>query len=350
MTRITLMSLSRMRLHFRVPVRFGNMSLTSQEVGVLQLTTGDGLVGLGEVAGPTLAPGIESEMERARRALLGRDPAEAEAVGGVLGAALDTAILDLQGQVAGRSMADLLGSHTDSVAVNALLVMTGSPAADAAAAHALVGAGFRTIKLKPDAGTDLASLITMRDAIGWDVGLRLDLNGRLSESVAIDWLATLDGLGLEYVEQPIAPSLGVAALARVRRSVPMPLAADESLTDVDAATALLDAGACDVMVVKPARVGGPRASIRIAGDAAAAGVDVTVSTLYESGIGLAAALHVAATIPDDRPHGLGTGDLLEADIIDGRLTVASGRLALPSRSGLGVALDAAAMVRSQVPT
>ena len=153
---------------------------------------------------------------------------------------------------------------------------------------------------------------------------------------------------LDYVEQPIASSLGVAALARVRRSIPMPLAADESVADAVAAAALLDAQACDVLVVKPARVGGPRQSVRIARDAAAAGVAVTISTLYESGIGLAAALQVAATVPGDRPHGLGTGDLLETDLIGGRLPVVRGRMALPAGSGLGVALEAASVARSPV--
>ena len=351
MTRISHVSLTRVRLHFRAPVRYGSTTLTSQEVGILQVTTDTGLVGLGEIAGPILPTSLDAEIERVTRALVGREPAEAEAAGGILDGAVDTALLDLRGQVAGVSMAELLGGGQRSVAVNALLVMTGSPVADAGAAHALVGAGFRTIKLKPplDAATTRESLEAIRDAVGGDVGLRLDLNGGLSEADAITWLGGLDALRLEYVEQPVSPSLGVAALARVRRSIPMPLAADESLTDADAAAALLEAGACDVLVVKPARVGGPRTSVRIARAAAAAGVDVTISTLYESGIGLAAALHVAATVPGDRAHGLATGDLLEADLIGGRLPVIGGRLALPAGFGLGVALDEAALDRSVVP-
>ncbi len=151
------------------------------------------------------------------------------------------------------------------------------------------------------------------------------------------------------MEQPVASHLGVETLARVRRSIPMPLAADESVADAATAAALLDAGACDVLVVKPARVGGPRQSVRIARDAAAAGVKVTISTLYESGIGLAAALHVAATVPGDRAHGLGTGELLVTDLVGGRLRVVRGRMAVPAGTGLGVTLDAAAAARSPVP-
>jgi len=123
----------------------------------------------------------------------------------------------------------------------------------------------------------------------------------------------------------------------------MALAADESVTDRVAASALLDAGACDVLVVKPSRVGGPSVSIGIARAAATAGVAVTISTLYDSGVGLCAALHVAATIPGDRAHGLGTGALLESDLIDGGLPIVDGRMTRPVRPGLGITLDASAM-------
>ncbi len=128
----------------------------------------------------------------------------------------------------------------------------------------------------------------------------------------------------------------------------MPLAADESVTDRGAAVALLDAGACDVLVVKPSRVGGPRAAVEIAGLADAAGVAVTISTLYDSGIGLAAALHVGATIPGDRAHGLATAQLLESDLVTGAPAVVRGRIAVPAVPGLGVVLDPTALRESLV--
>jgi len=110
-----------------------------------------------------------------------------------------------------------------------------------------------------------------------------------------------------------------------------------------AAEALLGSAACDVLVVKPSRVGGPLVSSRIARMAAAAGVAVTISTLYDSGVGLCAALHVAATIPGDRAHGLGTAGLLVSDLIEGGLPIVGGRMTLPVRPGLGVTLDPSAM-------
>ena len=349
MTRIQGVSLSQVRLRFHEPVRFGHGTIASQDIGILRLSTDDGLVGLGEVPGPRLPRDVQAAVELAAGTLVGHDPSDAvNEASGVLGGAIVTAALDVLGQREGRSVAYLLGGGRPTVAVNGLLVVgRDAPDSDATRAGMLVAAGYRTIKIKPAVGTARATvtdcLRAVRAMLGPEVCLRLDLNGDLTERSAIDWLTTLDGLVLEYVEQPIDPSLGVAAMARVREAIPMPLAADESVASEVAAEALLDSAACDVLVVKPSRVGGPLVSSRIARMAAAAGVAVTISTLYDSGVGLSAALHVAATIPGDRAHGLGTAGLLVSDLIEGGLPIVGGRMALPVRPGLGVTLDPSAM-------
>jgi L-Ala-D/L-Glu epimerase len=354
MTRIVDLSLLRVRLRFREPVRYGRRMLASQEVGILRITTEAGLTGLGEVSGPVLPADLEETVERSRRALVGRDPADIDGIPtGVLEAAVATATLDVLGQQEGRSLADLLGGGVASVVVNGLLTIgAGTPEADATRACALVVGGFGTLKLKPVVGAERAavagSLRAIRATVGPDIGLRLDLNGDLTERAAIAWLTTLDAIELEYVEEPVPAALGIDAMTRVRAAVPMALAADESVTDRVAAQALLDAGACDVLVVKPSRVGGPMVSRDIAHAAATAGVAVTISTLYDSGVGLCAALHVAATIPGDRAHGLGTGPLLESDLIEGDLPVVDGRMTRPIRPGLGITLDAEAVAGALV--
>ena len=354
MSRIIDVSVSRVRLRFREPVRHGRAVLTTQEVAILRLATDDGLVGLGEVSGPLLPPDLEATLARVANGAVGGDPETLDDPHAeILAGALDTALLDIRGRLRGRSMADLLGGGSASVRVNGLMTVgVGTPDAAAVMAMALVARGFRTIKIKRalDSADPLvhASLRAVRDAVGMDVALRLDLNGDLSERAAVDWLTSLERLALEYVEQPIAPWLGAAAMVRVRAAIPMPLAADESVVDLAAAVTLMDARACDVLVVKPSRVGGPRASVRIARAAATAGVAVTISTLYDSGIGLAAALHAASTVPGDRAHGLGTAALLESDLIGGVLPIVDGRMALPIGAGLGVTLDPMALSDAMV--
>jgi len=135
------------------------------------------------------------------------------------------------------------------------------------------------------------------------------------------------------------------ALAKLRWVGHVPIAADESVRDVGSARALLDSGAVDALVVKPARVGGLRQAGAIVELAGAAAVPVTVSTLFETGVGIAGALHLAATVPGVHAHGLATADLLETDLLATPLRVDDGRVAVPSGPGLGVSLDGGAIER-----
>jgi len=147
----------------------------------------------------------------------------------------------------------------------------------------------------------------------------------------------------------------------------VPVAADETVVSLHAARELLEADAVDVLVVKPARVGGPAVVAEIAAMAAARGVPIVLSTLFETGIGIAAALAQAAALPDGAAgdpgasrvwptapdHGLATAGLLEHDLLLDGLPVTDGRMRLPSEpspGGLGIRLDERAVDRYQVET
>jgi len=75
---------------------------------------------------------------------------------------------------------------------------------------------------------------------------------------------------------------------------------------------------------------------------------VTVATLFESGVGVAAALHLAAIVPGDRAHGLSTAGQLASDLLTEGLPIHGGRMAVPSGPGLGVAIDPLAVERYRV--
>ncbi len=189
-----------------------------------------------------------------------------------------------------------------SVRVNATIA-TEDPGSTVAAARAAVGAGFTSIKIKGGGEATAEALVTrlaaVRAAVGPEIELRLDVNGAWDATTARLRLAALADLDLAYVEQPIAAG-DVPALVGLRRGSPVRIAADESVASRSAARALLEAGAADVLVVKPARVGGALEALAIAEEAAAVGVGVTISTLLETGVGLVTALHVAASLAGRR--------------------------------------------------
>ena len=112
---------------------------------------------------------------------------------------------------------------------------------------------------------------------------------------------------------------------------------------------ILEIGAAAVLVVKPARVGGPVVARSIAALAAAAGVPTVLSTFFETGIGIASAVRIAVSIPlvgEERAHGLATAGLLEHDLLATPMIVRAGRMAVPHV----LELDAEAMERYAVET
>ena len=347
----------RVRVPFRRPGITSAGTWTHRESWIVRLFDGGGAVGLGEAALDFDAGDAAAELARlVRLAVEGvrardRLPTSAEldasgAAGRALRCAIDSALLDLRLREAPRA------EGPRSVPVNATIGFLGA-SESAAAARAAVTAGFRTIKMKVGPERTTVELIervaAVRHAIGPDVRLRLDVNGAAH---AFDLHAVAE-FRPEYVEQPVDAG-DLYDLIEARGHSPVPIAADESVSSVAAARELLAAGAADVLVVKPARVGGPFAAWEIEELAGADGVPVVISTLFETGVGIAAALATAAGLAPvagptaDLAHGLATADLLESDLLVHSLKIEHGRMFVPEGPGLGIELDEAALRRYAV--
>jgi o-succinylbenzoate synthase len=349
---IARVSLQRFRLRLRAPLVSANGAIAERAGVLLALETAAGARGFGEAMplagwpGGTLA---EAEAWLARRAaeLLGRNAHQALArtfVGAPLArAALETALLDLAARERGVPLAASLAMRTPepALAVNAL-VAADAPAEVARAAHALVAEGFRCLKLKVGArplAEDVARVAALRAGAGPRASLRLDANGAWTEDEAVAALAALARHGLEYVEEPVAGALGCA---RVRARSAVPIALDESACDDAGLELALKLSAADVLVIKPALLGGPRAARAAALRACDAGIDVVVTSFLDSAIGIAAALHCAATlVPNERACGLASGALFQRDLA--ALRIEGGMLSLPAGHGLGVAPEPGAL-------
>jgi L-alanine-DL-glutamate epimerase-like enolase superfamily enzyme len=349
MTVVTDLEVLAIRLSFPEPVRFGRDHITGRVAALVRLIDANGLVGLGEATEPPHPDAVAT----ARSWAVGREPADLLASGGAwllgvlphrLCGALDGACVDLVARQAGLTAAHIIGDQEGrpAVRVNGLVAAAGPGDEPAGMASDLVHQGFDTIKVKLDGAHDGApaawwtdTIGGVRSAVGPGTALRVDLNGVLDPDAAESWLVTLRDLDLEYVEQPIAPDHGPSVLARLRESG-VPIAPDEAVTDLGTALDLLEAG-CDALVIKPARVGGPVRARSIALAASESGVPATISTLYETGVGLATALHVAATLPGDQAHGLATAHLLAEDPAVGLPQVHEGRIAVVG-PGIGVSL------------
>jgi O-succinylbenzoate synthase len=102
------------------------------------------------------------------------------------------------------------------------------------------------------------------------------------------------------------------------------VAADESLRSLEDARRLAALDAADAVVVKVQPLGGVRATLRVI---EAAGVAAIVSSLYETSIGLAAGVALAAALPElPFACGLGTATLLAGDVVADPLVPLDGKV------------------------
>ena len=371
---------NKVMIPFQRPFATSTGMWLAREAWIIRLFDADGRVGAGEAvvepqdgaAASTVLDHLVRDLERSDLADGLPSAAELElhgSPGRALQAAIDAARFDLgpvEGAPAGAPVRagahNAHNAHHDpapgGVGVNATLPSIG-PAASAEAARQSVSAGFTTLKLKAGAERETQLLVdrvrAVREAVGPDVRLRLDVNGAWDLETATDRLEAVVRFALEYVEQPLAGD-DPAAMAELRRRVRVPLAADETVTSVRAARLLLEAEAVDVLVVKPVRVGGLAAAGEIAELAAERGVPVVVSTLFETGVGIAAGLAVAMALPEVRAgrldhvpdHGLATAGLLEHDLLEEGLVLGGGLLRAPGGAGsgrLGIRVSERALVR-----
>lgn len=354
---ITRISYTTFRIPFVVPYETARGTSTQRAGVIVRLETDAGVFGLGEASLDPSAPEDETPaviaaVEALARDLLhdGPDVLEDVPIGDDAARAahfaFETALTDAGAKAQGVPVAQLLAAHFNgsahetAVRVNATIASRQIEEAAAAALRAKAG-GFGTVKLKvgmePSLEAEVERVRTLREVIGPDVRLRLDANGAWDEATAIATILALEPYEIELVEQPV-PASDFDALGRVRDAVTTSIAADEAI--VDYASAEIALRRADVVVLKPMRLGALSVAAYTAQHALAAGRGVIVTTTIDSGVATAAALHLAASLPDDgRAHGLATAALIESDLLVAPLVVKRGVMSIPDAPGLGVTLD-----------
>lgn len=254
--------------------------------------------------------------------------------------AMDTALLDIQGKEAGLSISKMIKPDAAShVPLNATISdMDASGAANAA--YYAATAGYTAIKMKvgtfQDLGRDIERVAAVRDAIGPDTALRLDANGAWTFSRALEIAQRITPYDIDYIEQPL-PAGDISGMAELRRQTEIALAADESATSHRAVEQIIEASAADVIVIKPAVIGGIKIARELVHLADSASIRTVVTSALESGVAITSALHLAATLSQPIPAcGLATSVLLETDLLVESPRIEHGRMEVPTQPGLGV--------------
>ena len=112
------------------------------------------------------------------------------------------------------------------------------------------------------------------------IDIRLDANGSWNVAEASEALSRFARPGVQYIEEPVS---GPSALAALRASSPLPIAADESVLDLGVARQLVETHAVDVLILKPTLLG-LAASMELAGMADRKGMRVVVTSSLETSV------------------------------------------------------------------
>lgn len=251
-------------------------------------------------------------------------------------AAVEMAFWDLWAKSLGLPLKVLIGGVGDAVDVGVSLGIGPIPGTiDRVRAHAQQG--YKRIKLKIMPGHDVAMVRAVRNEFP-DLHLSVDANScyTLADTAL---LQRLDGLDLDYIEQPLAWD-DIADHATLQKRLTTPICLDESIRTVVHARHALQSDASRVMNIKVGRSGGYAEAIRIHDICAAFSVPVWCGGMLESGVGRAHNIHLS-TLPNfSKP-----GDVSSAsryfvrDITEQQLEATDGRMPVPEGPGIGVTLD-----------
>ncbi len=254
--------------------------------------------------------------------------------------ALETAVLDLQGQQADVPLWQILGGCGcfKTIGVNALVDWRDG----GNRIESFLNAGIRAFKVKvgiprTTIEEEMTSLRKLRNRLGDDVEIRLDANGVFQIGEAMMRMHQYAQIKPAFIEEPVKGR----ALSGLERT-PVSLAADESLADESCAEGLLACGNMSVFVLKPALLGGLLAARHLARAAQRSGKDVVITHMYEGPIALRACTHLAFSL--ERPP-LACGLLHHPGLdvwppVEGAPVTHAGLRQVPRCVGLGVDADA----------
>ena len=252
-------------------------------------------------------------------------------------AAFDVALWDMKARRAGLSLAKLLGAHRDSLRIynsEGQYLQAGLDEIKAAADRSL-GLGIGGIKMKvgqPDGQEDLRRVDAMREHLPGDIALMIDANQQWDRTYALQFGRIVDDMGLAFIEEPL-DALDFEGHAELARALATPVATGEMLTSPSEAIELVRKRGCDISQVDALRIGGITPFLKAMAMAEAERVAIAPHWVMELHV------HLAAAFPDEAwvEHFHWLEPLFEE-----RLEIGGGRVAGPTRPGLGLTLSARA--------
>ncbi len=336
--------LYRYELPLHKPLLVYGKTLTRRRGYVLRITSDGGCNGLGDIAAPLDGISTDTDTEVRKEGGLIKDALVGcqfnekqnvlhEALGDIVDPirlspavcfALETALYHVLAEQQGWALASAFnGSYASKIPVNGFVsdLENGRGRKEA---EALMAQGFRTLKLKigrADMEKEIGIIRKIIDSLPEDGMLRLDANRSLSRQQAIRYLRSIGPEKVEYVEEPTSD---IREWEHIAFKTGHRFAVDESLFDHQA-DELWRRSCVAATVVKPSLMGGWSRLQSLIRRVQMCGKYVVVSSYLESGVGVRALVHLAASMDLTRwAAGVDTLKIFRSDLLHRKLTFDNG--------------------------
>lgn len=257
--------------------------------------------------------------------------------------AFDTALWDLRAKAMELPLAHLLGGYREEVPAYASHLLFRDWTLDELQKDAalLVEQGFKVVKMnlgdKP-AGKEIERVRVVREAVGEDVGIMVDVNWSWTVPQAIQMGRELERHNVYWLEDPVA-SGDPDDLAEIARALAMPVAAGETLSGKYAFRPLLEKRSVDTLIVDLQRVGGVTEWMRVATMAQAWNLPVASHVFHDI------SAHLVAAIPNGRiVEYMPLWDVIYQEPPE----VKDGHIRISDKPGIGLELDRQAVKHYEV--
>lgn len=253
-------------------------------------------------------------------------------------AGVEMAAVDLFCKLQGKPLHQVLGATRTEIPTGVSLGIEDSVDDLLRRVEEAVGKGYQRIKLKIKPKWDVEIVAAVRARFP-KVPLMADANSAYTLNDVLH-LKRLDEFDLMMIEQPLAYDDYVDH-AVLQREIRTPVCLDESIRSYDDARRAFELGACRIINIKQARVGGPYSAKMIHNLAKAKGAPVWCGGLLETGIGRAHNIALAALPGFTLPGDVSASERYYAeDVVDPPVTVTPrGTLMVPQGPGIGYTVD-----------
>lgn len=338
-------------------------TMTVQSSVIVKIYTENGVVGLGEAAtigglsyGPESPEGMKLAIDHYIAPLLiGRGVDSIQALRQLVAVqikgnyfaknAIEMALLDIQGKILNVPVSTLLGGKVADKLSVLWVLASGDTAKDIEEAKSLIEIGrHKDFKLKigrRPVKEDVAHVIAIKEALGDESMVTVDVNQAWSEAEAILGMQMLQDAGVDLVEQPLVQH-DIEAQARLSQRFNIPILADESVGLPYEGLRIAGLAGARAFALKIAKSGGIFGVLELAAVARAAGIGLYGGTMLEGTISTAAAVQAFSTLPAlEWGTELFSPLLLKDDIVKTPLEYRDFSVIVGDAPGLGVELDEA---------